>query len=215
MSEINKRKLIVETSRFLVDSKLSPIRSGNISIRHEKKNVSGLLISPSGKKNCSLRTSDVVFVDLKGHYDKKLQKPSSETKFHIALYKNYSCNSVVHVHSKYSVILSCLYKKIPAFHYMIALAGGKDIKTAKYAIYGSEELSVNISQAIKKRRACLIANHGQISIGNSIEEALELAQEVELLCEYYYKCKLIKDPNLLGDNEMKKVLNKFDDYKSN
>ena len=87
MSEKSKRKQIVETSKFLADSKLSPIRSGNVSIRHKKKNVSGLLISPSGKKNSSLRTRDVVFVDLKGCYDKKLQKPSSETKFHIELYK--------------------------------------------------------------------------------------------------------------------------------
>ena len=215
MSEISKRKLIVKFSKYLVDKKLSPIRSGNISIRHCKNEKNGLLISPSGRKNESLRPEDIVYVNNNGKYNKNLCKPSSELNFHIDIYDNFSCNAIVHCHSKYSVILSCLFKKIPAFHYMIGLAGGKDIKTADYAIYGSKELSNNIIKVIKNRKACLIANHGQLCMGNNLEDAFELSQEIELLCEYYYKCKLIGKPKLINDFEMRKVLNKITNYKNN
>ena len=98
---------------------------------------------------------------------------------------------------------------------MIALAGGKDIKTADYAIYGSKELSNNIIKVIKNRKACLIANHGQLCMGNNLEDAFELSQEIELLCEYYYKCKLIGKPKLINNLEMQKVLNKITNYKNN
>ena len=144
---------------------------------------------------------------------KKNQKPSSEWRFHLDLYKSTNCNSVVHAHSKFSVICSCLYKKIPSFHYMIALTGGENINVAKYALFGSEILSRNILKAIRNRRSCLIANHGQISIGDNIESAFELAEEVEKICEYYYYCKLHKNPKNISKVEMRKVLNKILDYK--
>ena len=98
---------------------------------------------------------------------------------------------------------------------MIALAGGNDIKTAEYAIYGSKKLSVNIIKAMKERKACLISNHGQVTIGNTLEQAFELAQEVELLCEYYYKCKLIGKPKIIRNKEMDKVIKKINNYKNN
>ena len=215
MEEIFKKKLIVKYSRLLVDYRLSPIRSGNISLRHTRENKTGLLISPSGKKNEALKTGDIVFVEEKGNYNSKLYQPSSELNFHKDIYNNFMCNAVVHAHSKYAVILSCLYKKIPSFHYMIALAGGNDIKTAEYAIYGSKKLSTNIIKAMKERKACLISNHGQVTIGNTLEQAFELAQEVELLCEYYYKCKLIGKPKIISNKEMDKVIKKINNYKNN
>lgn len=215
MSEIAKKKLIVKFSKLLVNLNLSPLRSGNISIKHEKEKKSGILISPSGRKNNTLKVSDIVFVDQNDNYKKSKLKPSSELPFHKAIYENFICNSIVHAHSKYAVILSCLYKKIPAFHYMIAMAGGSDIKIAKYAVYGSEKLSQNIIKALKARKACLISNHGLVTIGSSLAEAFELAQEVELLCEYYFKSKLIGNPKLISKKEMNLVVEKFYDYKNN
>ena len=96
---------------------------------------------------------------------------------------------------------------------MIALTGGENINVAKYALFGSEILSRNILKAIRNRRSCLIANHGQISIGDNIESAFELAEEVEKICEYYYYCKLHKNPKNISKVEMRKVLNKILDYK--
>ena len=96
---------------------------------------------------------------------------------------------------------------------MIALTGKKNIKVAKYALFGSQKLSNNILEAMKGSKSCLISNHGQIAIGNSLSEAFELAQEIELLCEYYYYCKLQKTPKIISNKEMQKVLNKITHYK--
>ena len=143
----------------------------------------------------------------------KNKKPSSEWKFHLDLYYNTNCNSIVHAHSKFAVICSCLYKKIPSFHYMIALVGAENIKVAEYALFGSKKLSNNILKSIKNRSSCLVSNHGQISIGNDLASAYELAEEVELLCEYYYFCCLQKIPKKISSLEMNKVLKKTLSYK--
>ena len=212
MHELKKKKLIIKYSKSFSKSGFSPIRSGNISIRHKNKNQEGFLITPSGKKNDQLEVSDIVFVNLNG-LSEKHKKPSSEWKFHLDIYRNKDCNSIVHAHSKFSVICSCLFKKIPAFHYMIALTGAKEINIADYALFGSEKLSKNILKSIKGRKSCLISNHGQISVGDNIENAFELAEEVELLCEYYYYCMLKKKPKYIIPKEMDKVLNKISNYK--
>ena len=211
---IEKKKEIIKYSKLFSEKGLSPIRSGNISIRHKIKNIDGFLISPSGKKNSKIGARDIVFVSMDGVAEKN-KKPSSEWRFHLDLYKTKNCNAIVHAHSKFSVICSCLYKVIPAFHYMVALTGAKSIKVAKYALFGSQELSKNIVNALGKSKSCLISNHGQISIGNTLENTFELAEEVELLCEYYYYCRLQKKPENISSAEMNKVLSKILNYKDN
>ena len=213
MNEIETRKKIVKLTRLLDKKKLSPIRSGNISVRCKKKNIEGFLITPSGKKNCSILKEDMVFVTLEGVFEKN-KRPSSEWQFHLDLYRSKNINAIVHSHSKFAVICSCLYEKIPSFHYMIALSGGDNIKVAKYALYGSKKLSNNILKAIKDRKSCLISNHGQIALGDDLESAFELAEEIEIICELYYYCKLKKQPKIISKYEMKKVLGKVHNYKS-
>ena len=213
MNNINKKKEIVKYSKLFSTEGFSPIRSGNISIRSKLNDKEGFFISPSGKKNLELTIKDIVFVSLKGDIEKN-KKPSSEWRFHLDLYNSTECNAIVHAHSKFAVICSCLYKKIPSFHYMIALTGKKTVKVANYALFGSKKLSINILNAIKGSKSCLISNHGQISIGNNLSDAYELANEVELLCEYYYYCRLQKHPKILNNKEMQSVLNKIKSYKS-
>ena len=210
---IKKKKEIIKFSKFFCQKGFSPIRSGNISIRHKIKNIDGFLISPSGKKNSDLKVNDIVFVSMSGIAEKN-KKPSSEWRFHLDLYKSNNCNAVVHAHSKFAVICSCLYTVIPAFHYMVALTGAKSIKVANYALFGTKELSKNIINAIQKSKSCLISNHGQISTGNTLESAFELAEEVELLCEYYYYCRLQKVTKNINSKEMTRVLSKIMNYKS-
>ena len=213
MNNINKKKEIVKYSKLFSTEGFSPIRSGNISIRSKLNNKEGFFISPSGKINCELTIKDIVFVSLNGDVEKH-KRPSSEWRFHLDLYNSTECNAIVHAHSKFAVICSCLYKKIPSFHYMIALTGKKSIKVANYALFGSKKLSINILNAIKGSKSCLISNHGQISIGHNLPDAYELANEVELLCEYYYYCRLQKHPKILNNKEMQSVLNKIKSYKS-
>ena len=206
-----QKKEIIKFAKMLNDKKLSALRSGNISIRHKN----GFLITPSGQKYSSLKVKDIVFVNLKGEFNNK-QKPSSEWRFHQDIYiSKTNAKAIVHSHSTNATALSTHNKKIPAFHYMVALAGGSDIKCAKYATYGTRELSKNILKALKNRFACLIANHGQIAFGSSLAEAFELAEEVDNLAKQYIKALLLGRPKLLSLNEMKKVLNKSKTYKNN
>ena len=209
---IKKKKNIVKYSRLFITKGFSPVRSGNISVRHKIGNLNGFFISPSGKKNDELKTDDVVFVAMNGKVEGK-KKPSSEWKFHLDLYKNTNCNSIVHSHSKFAVICSCLFTEIPSFHYMIALTGGKSIKVSKYSTFGTQKLSNNIIKAIGKSKSCLISNHGQVCIGNTLESTFELAEEVELLCEYYYYCRLHKIPKNISKKDMDQVLIKINKYK--
>ena len=206
-----QKKEIIKFAKLLNQRKLSALRSGNISLRYK----SGFLITPSGKKYSLLKVKDIVFVNLNGKYNKN-QKPSSEWRFHQDIYiSKKNAKAIVHSHSTNATALSTHNKKIPAFHYMVALAGGSDIKCAKYATYGTRELSKNILKALKNRFACLIANHGQITFGSSLAEAFELAEEVDNLAKQYIKALLLGRPKLLSLNEMKKVLNKSKTYKKN
>ena len=206
-----QKKEIIKFAKLLNQRKLSALRSGNISLRYK----SGFLITPSGKKYSLLKVKDIVFVNLNGKYNKN-QKPSSEWRFHQDIYiSKKNAKAIVHSHSTNATALSTHNKKIPSFHYMVALAGGSDIKCAKYATYGTRELSKNILKALKNRFACLIANHGQITFGSSLAEAFELAEEVDNLAKHYIKALLLGRPKLLSLNEMKKVLNKSKTYKKN
>ena len=210
MKELILRKKIIKFSKLLNKTNLSALRSGNISIRYKD----GFLITPSGKKYESLNPRDILFVDLDGKWDKKLGKPSSEWRFHKDIYKfKLNANSIVHCHSKNALVLSCIRKKIPAFHYMVAVAGGVDIKCAKYATYGTSQLSNNILKALEDRTACLIENHGQVSFSNELSDAFELAQEVENLAEQYTECLRIGSPKILSKSQMNAVLAKVKNYK--
>jgi L-fuculose-phosphate aldolase len=195
---------------MLNSKKLSALRSGNISIRYKD----GFLITPSGIKYSSLKNKDIIFVSLKGKYDKGKKKPSSEWKFHQDIYLNKKeANAIVHAHSTNATAISAHNKGIPAFHYMVALAGGEDIKCAKYATYGTRQLSKNILKALKNRKACLISNHGQIVFDENLPKAFELAEEVENLSLQYITALKIGRPKILSKKEMNKVLVKSKNYK--
>ena len=201
---------IIKYSKMLNSRKLSALRSGNISARYKE----GFLITPSGKKYSSLKTRDIVFVSLEGKFDKKKGIPSSEWQFHQDIYKNKKeAEAIVHAHSTNATAVSTHKRGIPSFHYMVAMAGGHDIKCAKYATFGTRDLSKNILKALKGRKACLIANHGQIAFETNLPKAFELAEEVENISLQYITSLKLGKPKILSKNEMKKVLSKAKNYK--
>ena len=201
---------IIKYSKMLNSRKLSALRSGNISVKYND----GFLITPSGKKYSSLKSKDIVYVSLEGKFDKKKGIPSSEWKFHQDIYKNKKeAKAIIHAHSTNATAVSTHKRGIPAFHYMVAMAGGHDIKCAKYATYGTRELSKNILKALKLRKACLISNHGQIAFEENLPKAFELAEEVENLSLQYITSLKLGKPKILSLNKMKKVLSKAKNYK--
>ena len=201
---------IIKYSKMLNSRKLSALRSGNISVKYND----GFLITPSGKKYYSLKTKDIIYVSLEGKFDKKKGIPSSEWKFHQDIYLNKKeAKAIVHAHSTNATAIASHNKGIPSFHYMVAMAGGHDIKCAKYATYGTRELSKNILKALKGRKACLIGNHGQIAFDENLPKAFELAEEVENISLQYITSLKLGKPKILSLKEMKKVLLKAKNYK--
>ena len=201
---------IIKYSKMLNSKKLSALRSGNISVRYKN----GFFITPSGKKYSSLKNIDIVFVSINGKFDKKKGIPSSEWKFHQDIYKNRKeAKAVVHAHSANATAVSTHKRGIPAFHYMVAMAGGHNIKCAKYATFGTRDLSKNILKALIGRKACLIANHGQIAFEENLSKAFELAEEVENISLQYITSLKLGKPKILSFKEMKKVLSKAKNYK--
>ena len=207
---MNPAEQIIKYAKMLNTENLSALRSGNISVRYND----GFLITPSGVKYSSLKNDDIVFVSLDGKFDGIKQKPSSEWRFHKDIYKNKNeANAIVHTHSTYATAFSTHGKSIPAFHYMVALAGGNDIKCADYATFGTEELSQNIMRALQDRKACLMSNHGQVAFEKSLDKAFELAQEIENICQQYVNALKIGNPKILSIDEMDKILVRIRDYK--
>ena len=213
MKNLEKRKEVIKYSIKLNAAKLSPLRSGNISLRSVENSIEGFLITPSGKKYDTLKEEDIVFVSSDGNHDVNL-KPSSEWRFHKDIYlKKPDAKAIVHAHSPHATAVSAHGKDIPAFHYMIALAGGDSIKCAKYATFGTQELSENIIFALENRKACLMSNHGQVAFGENLESAFELAEELENICHQYINTIKLGEPKILSSSEMDVILEKVKNYK--
>ncbi|MEW5770602.1 MAG: class II aldolase/adducin family protein [Pseudomonadota bacterium] len=140
-------------------------------------------------------------------------RPSSEWRFHRDIYAAFpQARAVVHAHSPFAVALACLRRDLPPFHYMVAMAGGSDIRCAAYATFGTQALSDAVVTALQDRRACLMANHGLVAWGASLDAALALAVEVEALCGQYLRACQVGEPVLLSAAEMAEVLERFKDY---
>ena len=209
VAETAARRAIIETALEMSRSGLSPGRSGNVSCRW----ADGMLVTPTGMAYEALEPADVVRVAGDGSVLAGQRKPSSEWRFHLAAYRTRpDVGAVVHTHSLHATVLACAHRPIPAFHYMVAAAGGKDIPLVPYATFGTEELSRYVEDGLRHRNACLMANHGQIAIGLTLAAALELAHEVEVLAEQYYKVLTLGKPILLSDAEMTLMLDKFKSY---
>jgi len=213
------KEQVIEFAQKLNTTNLSPLRSGNVSVRVTKENIEGFYITPSGKKYEALETNDIVFLELHKEYDfvkmfNSGLNPSSEWRFHQDIYlKKKEAKAIVHAHSPHATAVSSHGKSIPAFHYMVALMGGDDIKCAEYATFGTKELSKNIIQALEKRKACLMSNHGQVALGENLNQAFELAEEVENICHQYIIALKIGKPKILSTAEMLKILEKVKNYK--
>lgn len=201
-------KDLLAASQAMDAVKLSPGTSGNLSIR----DGDGYWITPSGVAYDSLTSDMMVFMDMEGRSRGDL-KPSSEWRFHLDIYQaRHDAGGICHTHSTHATALACRSEGIPAFHYMIAAAGGHDIRCAPYQTFATQELSNVALAALESRRACLLSNHGVIALGPTVGKALKLAQEVETLAHQYILSRQIGGPTILSDEEMDIVLAKFATY---
>ncbi len=208
-----EREQLLAASQQLCSLGLNRGTSGNASVRLcNEAGQAGFLITPSGMTVNEMHLDDMVWMDFTGNAT-GLHQPSSEWRFHSDILQHKSeVNAVIHTHSMFATTLSTFRRDIPAFHYMIALAGGDTIRCAPYALFGSQQLSDNAVLALRDRNACLLANHGMIAIGNTLEHALTIAQEVETLCEQYLRALQLGEPYILSQQEMLEVQSQFKSY---
>ena len=202
------RAKIIATAREMNALRINRGKSGNVSARID----AGFLITPSALPYDETMPADIVAVDRDGNAAGR-RAPSSEWRFHRDIYATRSeVQAIVHTHAPFATTLACLDRGIPAFHYMIAVAGGSDIRCAAYATFGTQALSDHAVRALDGRRACLLSHHGMIAVGVSLPAALALAVEVETLAEMYWRALAIGEPEVLDDAQMRAVLEQFEGY---
>jgi L-fuculose-phosphate aldolase len=204
------RRGIAETIRWLMARGLYAGTSGNVSARAP----GGMLITPSGVPCDAVDAASIVEVAFADGGARGLLAPSSEWRLHRDIYRGRpDVGAVVHTHSTFATALSCLRRPIPAFHYMVAKAGGDDIRCARYATYGTAALSRNALTALGGgRRACLLANHGLVALGADLASARLLAEELEALSAQYVQARAAGTPVILPAREMVRVRTKFASY---
>ena len=208
-NEQKLRAALLDVSRRMVEMGLNRGTAGNASVRCGE----GLLITPSALPVSEMTASNMVQMTLDG---KVLQgdKPSSEWRFHCDILKaRPEIGAVLHSHSPFATTLACLRREVPAVHYMIALAGGDSIRCMPYSIFGEQQLSDDALEALQGRKACLLGNHGMTALGSDLDDALAVAQEVEFLCEIYWRTLSVGEPKLLTAQQMHEVKLKFVEYK--
>ena len=203
------REAVIAAARSLHEQQLGTGTAGNVSARIGQ----GYLITPTGVDYETLTPAHIVSMDLRGKWGKGDLKPSSEWRFHQDIYAaRAEINAIVHTHSPYATALACTRQDLPAFHYMVAGAGGASIRCAEYATYGTQALSDHALAALSGRRACLLANHGVIALGEDVAGAFNMAQLVEELAKQYLLSRQAGTPVLLSAAEMDVNLEKFRDY---
>ncbi len=205
-----EREAIVKFGRKLITSNLTTGSGGNLSVFNRDQGL--VAIKPSGIEYFDLEPADVVVMTLDGEIVEGRLKPSSEMNFHLGLMRSRAdVNAVVHTHSVYATTIACLNWELPAVHYLVGFSGNK-VPLAPYATFGTQALADNILRAIGDYQACLLANHGLVTVGNNLATAFAAAEEIELVARLYYQSRCIGDPVILSDAEMARVCEKFKTY---
>ena len=210
IDEREARAAVIRIARTMDAAGFAPSKSGNVSHR----GPDGFVVTPSALPYADTEPGDLVRLSLDGDVLEGARQASSEWRFHAAIYRaRPETNAVVHTHSPRATALSCARRGVPAFHYMVAMAGGADIRCAPYATFGTEELSRNAVAALDGRKTALLSNHGVIAIGSTLDAAWAVAREVENLAAQYLDLLASGlEPAILDEDEMTRVLAQFATY---
>jgi len=203
-------KLLVDFSRRCASVGLNHGSTGNLSVRTS----SGFLVTPSGIPADQLDEGSMVDLGTDGT-PRGPGKPSSEWRLHAAIYAaRADAHAIVHAHPPFSTTIACLRQDIPPVHYMLAVAGGHRVRCSRYATFGTAELSAAAVEALGDGRACLLANHGLVTLGPDLETAFRIAVEVETVAEYWWRARAVGEPVVLTPAEMAAAVERFKDYSS-
>ena len=210
------RRQVIETARRMNALGINVNKSGNVSVRSSLDGLDGFFITPTGLDYDLLEVEDIVFIAFDQEVRSRIQNkrlPSSEWLMHERVYcQRADVKAIVHTHSVYATALACQELGIPAFHYMVAAAGGSSIECTSYALFGTKELADIAAQALCHCNACLLSHHGVLAAEKSLKKALKLAHEVENLAHMYVLTRLLGEPKILSEEQMSDVLKRFQTY---
>lgn len=207
-----EKALLVEYGKRLISTGLTAGTGGNISVYDPERQL--MAITPSGIDYFEMTVDDIVLLNLAGEIVEGTRKPSSEWQMHLINYqkRGEEIRAVVHAHSTFSTILATCRKDLPATNYMIAVAGGDDVRCSKYATFGTEELAEYAFEGMEGRYACFLANHGLLTCGPTLKEAFSVASEIERLAGLHVGASLLGNPVVLAQSDMAKVHEQFPSY---
>ena len=208
-SERSVRQQVIDTCCRLDALGLNQGSSGNVSVRCGPNHADGFFLTPTSLPYDRMGPEDIVHVDLGGKCSGP-RRPSSELPFHLEIMRTRpDATAIVHTHSVHATAVSCLRREIPAIHYLVGLFGGATLRCADYATFGTPEISANLLQALSGRRGALLANHGLVVLGSSLDQALSLTLEAETLATIYLHTLAAGEPVILSDEEMMRIVEKF------
>ena len=208
MSDVKQE--LIKYGKKLVETDLTKGTGGNLSVFDREKQL--MAITPSGIDFFEIKESDIVVMDINGNIVEGERLPSSEWYMHLIQYQTRDdIDAIIHAHTTYATVLACLREPLPASHYMIAVAG-ENVRVAEYATYGSPELAKNAFEAMKDRKAVILANHGILAGANDLLNAFNIVEEIEYCSEVYTKAKAIGEPVILPHEEMVLMAEKFKTY---
>ncbi|GAA3666623.1 class II aldolase/adducin family protein [Nonomuraea antimicrobica] len=195
------REQLCDYGRRAVELGLVIGTSGNLSAREGDR----VAVTPSGVALDRLTPEMCPVVDMAGHLVEGDLRPSSETPMHLAIYESTDAQAIVHTHSVFGTVVATTMTELPPVHYNALLLGGV-IEVAGYATYGTPELAANVRRALEGKRAALMANHGGVTIGATLEEAFEATRLLEWLCEVYVRGLGVGRPAVLTDEQLAAVV---------
>lgn len=205
-----ERLELIKYGKKLVEAGLTKGTGGNLSVIDREKGL--IAITPSGIDFFEIAPEDIVIMDMEGNKVEGDKLPSSEWEMHLLPYQTRTdIDAVIHAHTMYSTVMGCLHWELPATHYMIAVAG-PTVRCAEYATYGTHELAVNANEAMKDRKAVILANHGILAGANDLLNAFNIIEEIEYCSEVYLKAKSVGEPIVLPAEEMELMAEKFKTY---
>jgi L-fuculose-phosphate aldolase len=207
----SERRQIIEYGKLLIAEGLTKGTGGNLSVWNSEQNL--MAITPSGIPYVEITESQIVVMDVEtGDIVDGDAVPSSECDMHRIIYKyREDIQAIIHTHTTYAATVACLRQDLPALHYLVAYAG-IDVRCAEYATYGTVQLAKNAFEAMKDRKACLLANHGLLAGGTDLNDAYNVTEEIEFCCELYCRTKAMGEPVILDKAEMELMVERFQNY---
>ncbi len=204
------REELVKYGKKLVTTNLTKGTGGNLSVFDRANGT--VAITPSGIDFFEITPEDIVILDLDGKVVEGNRVPSSEWEMHLMQYRTRNdIDAVIHAHTTYATVFAVLNWELPPSHYMIAVAG-PNVRCAKYATYGTHELAVNATEAMKDRRAVILANHGILSGAQDLLNAFNIIEEIEYCCQIHLWAKAVGEPVILPPEELSLMAEKFKTY---